>query len=165
MSVFCSLAIKYNLYPRSTFCYCTLSKIFIYAQYFAVVRSAKSLSTLSILLLGGQHNLFARSIFCYCTVSIIFLHERENQQKEIIIRKAPSLPDHENFLKTTNKSALTIRFTRTRQQKSSIFPFFSFIKKSFIFIEENQLSFKEEFFCSILIRHLFLNIAILRGTK
>ena len=88
MSVFCSLAIKHNLYPRSAFCYWTLSKIFIYAQYFAVVRSAKSFCTLSILLLGGQHNLFARSIFCYCTVSIIFLRGRENQQKAIIIRKA-----------------------------------------------------------------------------
>ena len=94
MSVFCSLAIKHNLYPRSTFCYCTLSKIFIYAQYFAVVRSAKSLSTLNILLLYGQHNLFARSIFCYWAVSIIFLRERENQQKAIIIRKAPKLPDN-----------------------------------------------------------------------
>jgi len=45
------------------------------------------------------------------------------------------------------------------------FPFFSFIKKSFIFIGENQLPFKAGFFLFACKRQLFLNIAILRGTK
>jgi len=78
MSVFRSLAIKYNLYPRS----------------------AKYLSTLSILLLDAQQNIFARSIFCCCTVSIIFLHERENQQKELVLRIQTAV----RLLKKTSKT-------------------------------------------------------------